>query len=713
MIGPLYSSFWYRVAKLRPALRQHVESHRHVYRGEVWYLIQDPASGRMHRFAGAAQRIIGLMNGSRSVQEIWDAIEAADPDNLPTQDEVIGLLGQLHAADLLSVRISPDTQELFRRAQARQRKRRRSRFVNPLAIRIPLIDPDRFLARTLPAVRWVLSPFGVVLWLLVVGAAVVLVAMHWSELTDNIIDRVTTPRNLFFIWLSYPVIKAFHELGHGYAARRWGGEVHEMGIMLLVFMPIPYVDASAASAFADKRRRMIVGAAGIFVEMFIAAIAMFVWLLVEPGVVRALAFNVMLIAGVSTVFVNGNPLLRFDGYYVLADALEIPNLTARAKRFIGYIVKRHVFHYHDIHSPAGTPGEEFWLPTYALVSFAYRMFIMFAIIFIVADRFFVIGSALAIWAITTQIVWPAGKWVNTLITNIEFQRERSRNLATGTLIVGGVFVLLCWVPVPLSTRAEGVVWMPPQSEVRAGADAVIIRLVAEPNSEVAPGDLLIEMEDSRLDARVVILEAAVAEATARYESLRTTELVDAQIIGDEIARIQADLEVARVRRAALSVRSPTAGTFIIERPQDLEGRYVHHGDLIAYVADFAAGTVAVAVSQDDIGLIRERTRSVSLRLAERLGDELPASISREVPAATNRLPSAALGGLSGGPFATDPADQDGVVTLEPVFRIELSVSTPVQRIGERAYVRFDHGSEPLASQWYRRLRQVFLRRLDV
>lgn len=713
MTSPLHSPLWYRVATLRPALRRHVEAHRHVYRGEIWYVIQDPVSGRVHRFAAAAQQIIGLMDGSRSVQEIWDLIEAADPDNLPTQDETIKLLSQLHAADLLSVEVTPDTQELFRRAQTKQRKRRRSRFMNPLSIRIPLVDPDWFLVQTQAAVRWVLSPFGFVLWLLVVGAGLVLAGMHWSELTENVIDRVTTPRNLLFIWLSYPVIKVFHELGHGYAVRRWGGEVHEMGIVLLVFMPVPYVDASASAAFPDKRHRMVVGAAGIFVEMFIAAIAMFVWIAVEPGVVRALAFNAMLIAGVSTVFINGNPLLRFDGYYVLADALEIPNLGARSKRFVGYLVRRHVFRYHDVHSPADTPGEIFWLPSYALVSFAYRMFIMFAIVFMVADRFFIIGSGLAIWAVTMQLIWPAGKWVNELVTNTEFQRERFRNLATGTLIVGGAFVLLCWVPVPLSTRAEGVVWLPPLAEVRAGVDAVIVRLVAEPDSEVVRGDLLLEMDDSRLAARVVILEAAVAAATARYESLRTTELVGAQILGDEIASIEADLNVARVRRAALAVRSPAAGKFIVERPQDLPGRYFHHGDLIAYVAAVATGTVAVAVSQDDIGLIREHTQSVSIRLAGRLSEELPASIIREVPAATNRLPSAALGGGNGGLFATDPEDSAGVVTLEPIFRIELSIPASGQRIGERVYVRFDHGSEPLASQWYRRLRQVFLRRLNV
>jgi putative peptide zinc metalloprotease protein len=713
MNSPLHSPLWYRVANLVPALRQHVAMHRHVYRGEVWFLIQDPATGRVHRFASAAQRIIGLMDGSRTVQEIWSNLESSDANSLPTQDETIQLLGQLHAADLLSVETTPDTQELFRRSQVTERKERLARIKNPLAIRLPLIDPGPFLTRFLPAVSWLLSPVGFILWLAVIVAAAILAGMHWPELSDNVIDRVVTPENLFFMGLSYPLIKALHELGHGFAARRWGGEVHEMGIMLLVFMPVPYVDASSASVFPDKRHRMIVGAAGIFVEMFIAAVAMFVWVLVEPGLVRALAFNVILIAGASTIFINGNPLLRFDGYYVLADYLEIPNLASRSKRFIGYLVKRYVFIFEGSYSPASTSGERFWLPVYAMASFAYRMFIMFAIVFLVADRFYAIGSALAIWAISTQIVWPSCAWVYALTRNQEFRRQRFRSLATGVLLVGALAVVLGWTPMPLSTRAQGVVWLPQNSEIRAGADAVIVELVAEPNGRVAKGDVLIKMEDSRLDAAVMILEAAVAEATARYESLRSTELIEAQMTRDEIDGIEADLEVARERRAALVVKSPAAGQFIIERPQDLEGQYVHHGDLLAYVADQANGTLAVVVSQDDIGLIREQTHGVSIRLAHQLGTEVPAWISRQQPAATNRLPSVALGGQSGGPMATDPGDAEGITTLEQFFRIELTAAMPLNRIGERAFVRFDHGREPLALQWYRRLRQVFLRRLDV
>ncbi len=218
-------------------------------------------------------------------------------------------------------------------------------------MRFPLFDPDRFLQRTLPWVQPLFGWFGILLWLAVVGTGAVLAASHWTDLTEDIADRVLDPQNLVLLWFVYPVVKALHELGHAYATRKWGGEVHEIGIMLLVLSPVPYVDASAAWGFRDKRKRMVVGAVGIAVELFLGALALFVWLAVEPGAVRAIAYNVMLISGVSTLLFNGNPLLRFDGYYVLSDAIEIPNLGARANQYLGYLFQRYVFGVADAEDP--------------------------------------------------------------------------------------------------------------------------------------------------------------------------------------------------------------------------------------------------------------------------------------------------------------------------------------------------------------------------
>ena len=177
--------------------------------------------------------------------------------------------------------------------------------------------------------------------------------------------------------------------------------------------------------------------------------------------------------------------------------------------------------------------------------------------------------------------------------------------------------------------------------------------------------------------------------------------------------VKVDLALARKRLKELVIRSPTRGFFLLDRSQDLVGRFVRHGDLIGFVAELSTGTVRVAVTQANIGLIRDRTTSVSIRLADRLDEALPATISREMPLATYSIPSAVLGTVGGGLLAIDPSDQSGTRTLDPVFHIELAFDAPVDRLGGRSYVRFEHGTEPLGLQWYRRVRQLLLRQFSV
>jgi putative peptide zinc metalloprotease protein len=405
----LFSPSWYRVAALKPRIRSHARILRQSFRDKVWFILQDYAAERSHRFSPAAHYFIGLMDGERTVQEIWEAASAHLGDGAPTQEEAIRLLGQLHAADALLCDVPPDSMEVFRRHQRHQRMLWRRRLWTPMALRFPLFDPDRFLQRTLPTVQPLLGWFGLVLWLAVVGTGAVMAASHWTDLTKDISDRVLDPKNLVLLWFVYPVVKTLHELGHAYATRKWGGEVHEIGIMLLVFSPVPYVDASSAWAFRDKRKRMVVGAAGIAVELFLGALALFTWLAVEPGAVRAVAYNVMLISGVSTLLFNGNPLLRFDGYYVLADAIEIPNLGSRSNQYLGYLFQRYVVGVGDAESPAHSAGERFWMIVYGIASFVYRIFISFIIITFIAGKFFVIGVVLAIWAVATQEHFISGQ----------------------------------------------------------------------------------------------------------------------------------------------------------------------------------------------------------------------------------------------------------------------------------------------------------------
>ena len=192
----LFSDSWYRVSALVPSLRAHAEIGRQSYRGEIWYVLRDAAGQRFHRFTPAAHVVIGLMDGRRSVEEIWQLATNELADEAPTQDELIQLLGQLHMADVLRCNVTPDAAEVFERGHKQESQKRRSRWLSPFAIQIPLLDPDRFLTRTAPYLRPLFGWLGALLWLAVVVPALVLVGVHWSDLTHNFLDRLLSPQNL-------------------------------------------------------------------------------------------------------------------------------------------------------------------------------------------------------------------------------------------------------------------------------------------------------------------------------------------------------------------------------------------------------------------------------------------------------------------------------------------------------------------------------------
>lgn len=715
MSEALFSPSWYRVAALKPRIRAHAEIHRQSFRGEVWFVLQDHAAERSHRFSPAAHHFIGLMDGDRTVQQIWDATSAYLGDEAPTQEEAIRLLGQLHAADALICDVTPDSMEVFRRYQRHERMLWKRRLWSPLALRFPLLDPDRFLQRTLRRVEPLFGWFGIVLWLAVVGTGAVLAVSHWTDLTENITERVLAPQNLVLLWFVYPVVKAIHELGHAYAARKWGGEVHEIGIMLLVLTPVPYVDASSASGFKDKRHRMIVGAAGILVELFLGALALFTWLLVEPGAVRAIAYNVMLICGVSTLLFNGNPLLRFDGYYVLSDAIEIPNLGTRSNNYLGYLFQRYVFGAKDAQSPANTRGERIWMVVYGIASFIYRVFIMFVIILFIAAKFFVIGILLAIWAIATQVVMPIGKGIASVVSGPSLRRQRGRavGISVGLILLAMVIVFV--IPVPSWTRAEGVVWVPEEAQIRAGTEGFVERLLVAPDTQVVRGQPVIQAADPFLPTRVAVLEAQLRELSAQYDALLPTDRVQAAMVTDEIRAAEGNLKRAREREAELIFRSPANGRFVVPNAADLPGRFVNKGQLVGYVVEPKEITARVVLAQDDISLVRSRTKAVEIMGAGWGATPVSAQIRREVPGASPQLPTAALGSAGGGQFAVDPRDNQGTTALNRIFQLDLALPrdehTPY--LGQRVYVRFNHGLEPFGFQAYRALRRLLLRRFDV
>jgi len=715
MADSLFSPSWYRVAGLKPRLRSHVEIHRHHYRGDLWYVLEDHASGRFGRFTPAAYRIIGLMDGKRTVQEIWDAARERLGEEVPTQEEVIRLLSQLHAMDALQADVVPDVAEILKRFEKKRSMRWKQNLRSPLFMRFHLFDADRVLTRF----QWLAKPFfswpGLFLWLIVVGAAVFLAGVHWAELTENITDRILNPGNLVVMWLVFPVLKAFHEFGHGFAVKLKGGEVHDMGIMLLVLTPVPYVDASASSAFREKRERVLVGAAGMAVEVFIGAIALFLWASAEPGPLRSLAYNVIFIAGVSSILFNGNALLRYDAYYILSDLVEIPNLGPRGLRYVGYLFQRYLFGVREAEPPESTPGERVWFILYTVASWAYRIFIYVAIVLFIASQFFFIGVLFAIWAAVSMMILPAAKGIKFLSASPRLTRKRTRSVLVTGLLLALIALVLFLAPVPLGTRAEGVLWIPDGSFVRAGTDGFVERLLAKPGARVETGDPLIECSDPLLPAQIRVLESKLEELQATYDAQIIVDRVKADITKEEMQHISAKLKDAKERADELITRSPGSGVFIVPVPQDLPGRFAKRGELLGYVLDPAAVIGRVVVFQEDVDLVRSQTHHVQVRLPESIPETVSANLLREVPAATDQLPGKALTQEGGGKIAIDPRDRLGIKAFQKVFLFDIELPTfkGLYNVGGRMYVRFDHGTEPLVYRWYREVRQIFLRRFNV
>ncbi len=289
-LRPTFSESWYRVKDLKPRLRAAAQISRQFYRGERWYIVRDPAGNQFHRLSDVAYQFVGLLDGTRTVGEAWELVGGQLADDAPTQPEVIQILSQLYGANLIETNIAPDAQVLLRRQKKQRERKFQGRLMNLLFPRIPLWDPDKFLKIWMPLVGPLISKGGMILWLLAVGLALFFVLPNsgaFASQTQNFLSSGAVEMWLL-LGVTFLVTKFLHEMGHAFAVRRFGGECHEVGIMFLVLMPCPYVDASTAWGFPSKWRRIFVGAGGMIAEVFIAALAAIIWYVTlgQPGLCR-------------------------------------------------------------------------------------------------------------------------------------------------------------------------------------------------------------------------------------------------------------------------------------------------------------------------------------------------------------------------------------------------------------------------------------------
>lgn len=704
----LFSAHWYRVASLRPRLAPQVRVERQRQRGELWYLLFDEVGGRTCRLNPAAYAVAARFDGSLDVQALWDARQRDDVDPV-TQDELVELLVKLRERGLIDFDRPADFAALLPHLDGVSRP---ARGFNPLMWRIPLGNPARVLERIAPLGPYLFT--RATLWLWLAGTALLLATalMQWPQLQAHAERWLATPRYLLLALCLYPPIKLLHELAHGLAVRRWGGQVNEAGVTLMLLMPMPYVDASAAAAFRDRRRRMVVSAAGIMAELLIAAISMIGWLVLDDGVLRDAAFVALFIAGASTLLFNANPLQRFDGYYLLTDALELPNLGPRSKAFWSGLMRRRRGA-PDADPMPLAPGEKPWLVAYAPLSLAWQVGIGVSIAVWLGSVASVLGALAAVALAWQWLLKPAGRTVVQWRRTARTGDPSAPAWRAAVAALGLALIIAVALPVPQHTLAQGVVWPAERAQLRAGSEGFVHAVHRRDASVVQTGDLLLELRNPRLEAEFAKEEARVAALESELFQALHDSSGRAQNLNEELDRARHARSRIEERVQGLQLRAGSAGRLVLAHADDLQGSFAKQGALLGYVLSADATTVRVAIPDADVALIRMPTWSVQAWLADRQGVAVDGVLVRDGSGAAPQLPSAALSTRHGGNIPTDPKDPLDLKTLAPVVLVDVSLPEHQgARIGTRAWVRFDHGHAPFAAQLLRWGRLVMLQRFN-
>jgi putative peptide zinc metalloprotease protein len=722
---PTFSESWYRIAPLCPRLRPTVQVHRQHFRGQMWHVLQDPSSNQFSRLSDSAYHFVAMLDGRRSVADTWKVCNEQLGDAAPTQGEAIQLLGQLYTSNLLLADLPPDAEGLFRRYHKRRVREVQSYLMNLLFVRIPLIDPDHFLNRWVGVFGRVFSWVGLAVWVVLLGLGFYALAGRWGELGDRA-SGVLDVANLPLLYACLVVVKVIHEFGHAFACKRFGrldgsgGEVHVMGVMFLIFTPVPYVDASSAWAFRSKWHRTVVGAAGMMVELAIASVAAVIWANTTAGhPVNAIAYNIIFIAGVSSLLFNGNPLLRYDGYYILSDLIEIPNLAQRSREYLYYLVRRYAWSVKRVRNPANTGGEKAWFIFYSIASTIYRVYIAIRILLFVADKLFLVGVVMAVSGLTGWVVMPLVRFARYLATSGELLRVRSRavtsTVATAAVLIAAVGLM----PAPDRFRLEGVVEPVALAIVHAGADGFIQEALPSGSAVSPDGPPLVKATNIELESNLGELEARWRGLEARRREALSKDPATAQAYAEQIAATEDQIVRARQQLADLKPRAPFVGMWVSPRIDQARGAYVKRGDRLGLVISENRMIIRAVAAQAEANILgpvmaHKELRSVDIRVLGRPDLQLTGHIQKVLAAGQQQLPSESMGIVAGGGIPTD--DPQGAKAAERLFEIRIvpDPDSPIRLLaGQRVAVRVRLADKSLAAQTWRAILQLIQKRFHI
>ncbi len=719
---PTFSPFWHRVRTMKPRLRPHVQITRQQYRGRRWHVVHDPTSNQFYRLNPIANDLIGMLDGTREVEAAWKASLQKFGDMAPTQNEVIQLISQLYSANLLSCDTTPETDQLLRRGRERIKKKAAAQAIGIMYFKIRMFNPDRLLTLTEPLVRPLLNKWGFIAWCILLISALATVLPEWERLVKGFDDLQGDPAQWVWIGIVFVITKAFHEFGHGVICKRHGGQVPEFGFMLLVLFPSPYVDASATWAFPNKWKRMSVGAGGMIFELALASIAAFVWATGQAGeLTTKLAYNAMLTASISTILFNANPLMRFDGYYILADLLEIPNLAQRSNKMLNHLAQKYLYRLRNLTPPSSLRGEQAILVTYGLAALAYRIFLFISITLFVMGKLFALGLILAVWTAASWFIIPIGKFIHWHATSPQHSEHRIRGWGVSLALLALAVILLGMVPFPDRRRGYGVVESLNRSPVTFGSDGFVDQVHKRPGDRVAQGEPIATLINPELDKRRESILAQLEEFRVQERAARQAgELGAVDIARDRIRVSLSNLSEVERLITELIVRAPHDGIVAGGDPEVRLGAYVRRADPLCEVVEPGELRITAVLDQRQAGWLFSKPGE-SLPVLVRLYSE-PSRVFEgtgipNVEAGQKLLP-AALTFAGGGIAEPEERDESGRVAKRPWFPIRITAAAPDDLIaaaypGERVKVRFSLPPKPLMTQWIDRLHKEIQGRVQL
>lgn len=710
---------WHRIASLRVGLRQGVLIRLHSYNDEPWYVLYEAGHGGYFRLRPEFHDMVTGMTPDRTLDETWRAAINQNPDTAPGQQEFFELISALYAANLLYVEGGVDEMRLVDRAHRKKAKKLPARISEFLFFRIPLWDPEPFLRRNQRAISIVYSPLGIVF----VACVVLWGAIEFFLAGDRIWVQAQTilqPANLPILYLAIFATHCLHEISHAALCKYFGGHVRTMGVMLLLFTPLPYADVSAAWAFRDRWQRAFVGAAGIYADIFTCAVATIVWAWTAPGFVNEMAYNLMFVTAVYTLVFNINPLMRFDGYYILADLIDQPNLHQESRNAFQTLWRGVFLREHLTDDGLVTARRRGLLVSFFLSSAIYRTIIMVGIILFVADQYFGVGLIVGFALAYTALVQPLQNALTPMRSPL-FMARHARKIRLSGFAVVALFGAFLFLPLPYSRQLDGVIEAARDTAIHTRSGGQVSAVHVAPGSAVAEGQVLIALHNRELELELEAVEAQMQRVRAQASEAIIRGSVELEALRERMAMLISMRAHLENQLAALVIRAPHDGIWVGDDPAQRLGVWVGRGYRFGNVVDEQSHVFLGVIRQESAhGLGSIAAPSLSVRIEGMRGVLHKTADVTIVPYSQRDLPSAVLGAQGRGEMAVSARDPEGRESVEQFFLLKASIdgaNAPQMRgnvyTGRTAWVQIELPPRPIGARAAVAVQQFFQRRYQI